>query len=86
MNYLLISLKDRAIEAFQPIANVRAEGEAMRVFRDLINNPQSPQHNHAADYDLYIVGHFDDQNGKIDPIFPPRKIADGKTMKEMLAS
>lgn len=83
MNYMLISIRDRAIDAFQPIANVRAEGEALRVFRDLIANPQSQQHAHADDYDLYHVGNFNDQTGAIEPV-QPRKIADGKSIKAML--
>lgn len=83
MKYLLISLKDRAINAYQPLGNVRAEGEALRVFKDLVSNPDTPQHKHADDYDLYVVGEFDDQDGVIEPC-TPRKIADGKTIKEML--
>lgn len=82
MKYMLISLKDRAIEAFQPVANVRAEGEALRTFKDLIANPQSQVHAHPDDYDLYQVGTFDDQDGQIEPC-TPRKIADGKAFSEM---
>lgn len=83
MKYMLISIFDRAVNAFQPIANVRAHGEALRVFRDLIANPQSQQHAHADDYDLWHMGYFDDTNGRLEPI-DPVKIADGKTTKEML--
>lgn len=83
MEYLLISLKDRAVDAFQPVANVRAEGEALRVFRDLIADPNSQQHRHPDDYDLYLVGYFNDQTGAIRIEF--RKLADGKTIKEMTA-
>lgn len=87
MRYHLISIKDRAVDAFQPLGNVRAEGEAMRVFQDLLSNPQAPQHAHPEDYDLYLVGYFDDQTGQIDTVQGgPKKLADGKTMMEMLAS
>lgn len=84
MLYLLVSIKDRAIEAYQPIGNVRAEGEAIRVFKDMIADPNTPQNKHADDYDIYIVGTFDDQTGQIDPEIPPRKLADGKTIKETI--
>ena len=84
MRYVLISMHDRAVNAFQPVANVRAEGEALRVFKDLISNPQSQQHQHPDDYDLYIVGYFDDQTGRLEPLDVPRKIADGKTFAEMI--
>ena len=83
MKYLLISIQDRAVGAFQPVGNVRAEGEALRVFHDLIADPQSPQHKHADDYDLYLIGYFDDQRGILEPLEHPKKIADGKTVREM---
>lgn len=84
MKYLLVSLKDRAIDAFQPIGNVRAEGEAIRVFKDMIKDNTSPQGKHPDDYDMYLVGYFDDQDGLIEPVTSPRKLADGKTIKETL--
>lgn len=85
MKYLLITIHDRAVNAFEAIGNVRAEGEALRVFHDLIGNEQTKYHKHAADYDLYMVGSFDDQDGSITPE-KPRKIADGKSVKEMQAN
>lgn len=88
MRYLLISIKDRAVNAFQPIASVRAEGEALRAFQDLIADNNSPQAKHPDDYDLYLVGYYDDQTGKIDDndetAALPRKIADGKTIAQLL--
>lgn len=84
MHYLLVSIKDRAIESFLPIGNCRAEGEAIRVFKDMIRDTNTPQHAHPDDFDIYIVGHFDDQTGLITPQTPPRKLADGKTIKETL--
>jgi hypothetical protein len=82
MIYVLISIKDRATEAFQPVASVRAKGEAIRSFQDAINNPQNPQlNNHPDDYDLYIVGYFDDQTGEITNLDKPEKLADGKQLR-----
>lgn len=66
MKYLLVAVKDNAIEAFQPIATVRAKGEAIRSFQDAINNPQNQQlHAHPEDFDLYYIGDFDDNTGHI---------------------
>lgn len=84
MRYVLISIKDRAIDAYHPVANVRAEGEALRVFNDLLRDQNSPQSKHPDDYDLYIVGYFDDQTGQLEPLDSPRKIADGKAMTDIL--
>lgn len=82
MRYLLVSVKDRAIEAFQPIACVRAQGEAIRSFQDAISNPQNKQlHQHPDDFDLYIVGEYDDQDGTINAYAKPEKLADGKQLR-----
>lgn len=79
MRYLLISIKDRAIDAFQPVASVRAEGEAIRSFQDAVNNPQNATiYAHPDDYDLYLVGYFDDNSGKLEQLEQPRQLALGK--------
>lgn len=71
MILILISIKDRAIQAFQPPFAVRAKGEAMRNFMDAVNDPNNKQlHAHPEDYELYIVGYFDDNTGQITTIDP----------------
>ena len=73
MKYVLVAIKDNAIEAFQPINSVRARGEAMRAFQDAINDPNNKQLNaHPEDFDLYHVGDFDDQTGTLLAITPER--------------
>lgn len=80
MILLLVAVKDRAIDAFQPVQTVRAKGEAIRAFQDAIANPQNNQlHNHPDDFDLYVVGTYNDENGFIEN--KVEKIADGKTLK-----
>lgn len=84
MKYVLVSIKDRAVEAFQPAYTARAEGEAIRGFQDAINNQQSGTiHTHPEDFDLYILAYIDDQTGRIEPLDDPRKIADGKTLGQL---
>lgn len=86
MIYQLISIKDRALEAFMPLGNVRTEGEAIRVFKDMLSDPNTPQNKHPDDYDLYLLGTFDDQTGYIETETKPRKLADGKTIKETVGT
>lgn len=82
MKYLLVTIKDQAVDAFQPIASVRAEGEAIRSFQDALNNPQNAQlHAHPDDFNLYLVGYFDDQTGAIEPLATPKQLALGKQLK-----
>lgn len=80
MKYLLVSIRDRAIDAFQPIFNVRAPGEAIRAFQDALNKPDNPMNAHADDYDLYSLGTFDDDTGQITIHAKPEQIAIGKQL------
>jgi hypothetical protein len=66
VRYLLIAVKDKALEAFMPVHCARAQGEAMRNFQDAINDPQNKQlYAHPDDFDLYVIGEMDDTTGKI---------------------
>lgn len=80
MKYILCSIKDRSVNAFQPVYTVRAEGEAIRNFMDAIADQQSGAlHKHPDDFDLYAVGTFDDATGEITP-HTPKQIGDGKQL------
>lgn len=60
----LVAIWDAAIQAFgRPVAVV-ARGEAIRSFMDEINNAESHLSKHPADYDLHLVGEFDEHTGK----------------------
>lgn len=66
MQYVLVTVKDNAVQAYQQIQCSRAIGEAVRAFTDAINDPQNKQlHAHPEDFDLYTVGTFDDLSGII---------------------
>lgn len=62
---LLVALFDRATEAFAPVMTVHTRAEALRTFRQEVNNPQSPLNKHPTDYELHILGSYDDQTGFI---------------------
>lgn len=83
MKLLLIAIKDNAVDAYQPgVHVVRARGEALRNFADAINDPNNKQlHNHASDFDLYILGELDDQTGIIES--KPERLARGTDVKNL---
>lgn len=61
----IIAIKDRAIDAYgQPIF-VRATGQATRSFIDEINNEKSEMAKHPEDYDLYLLGEYDERSGQV---------------------
>lgn len=62
---ILVSLYDRATEAYAPIMTVSTKAEAIRSFRQAVNDPTTPLWNNPTDFELYQVGEFDDQNGEI---------------------
>lgn len=81
MIYILVTIRDRKVAAFQPLHCVRAEGEAIRNFQDAVNDPNNRQlNNHADDFELYRVGTLDDQNGEI-TAEAPKMLANGSQMK-----
>lgn len=80
MEFQMAAIRDRSIDAYRSVQPFRAVGEAIRYFQDAIQNPQSgAMHQHPDDFDLYLVGTFDDNTGQLQPQ-QPVKIADGKNL------
>lgn len=78
MKYSVLAVRDRAVDAFgQPIF-VPAVGAALRSFMDEVNNEKSSFYNHPEDYDLYLLGDYDDATGNITSLDQPRMVAVGK--------
>lgn len=74
---MIFAVRDRAIDAFNQPIFVRAQGEALRSFIDEVNNPQSPMNAHPEDYDLYLLGAYDEDTGELVPE-KPKQIMIGK--------
>lgn len=66
----IVAVRDRAVIAFGQPFFVRAIGEAMRSFEDEVNRDGSPFKDHPDDYDLYHVGDFDSDSGRVVPCEP----------------
>lgn len=64
MKYL-IALYDRATEAHAPVMTVNTRAEAIRSFRQAVNDPQTPINKTPTDFELYQVGAYDDEKGEI---------------------
>lgn len=68
MQYVIVTIKDRAIDAFLRPFFAIARGQAARIFTDEVNNQQSEMHKHPEDYDLYFLGTWDDATAKFDQV------------------
>lgn len=65
MKLQIIALKDRAADVFGNPFYVRTNAEAIRSLGDEVNNKESTIAGHPEDYDLYLVGTFDQDTGEI---------------------
>lgn len=66
----ICAVRDSAVNAFgQPIF-VTHVGAAARNFADEINRPAQDNgfYQHPEDYELYVLGTYDDQTGKVESL------------------
>lgn len=83
MKMFVISVYDRAADAFARPAFVPAVGQAIRMFQDEINRnaADNPMYAHSDDFDLFQLGEWDDSTGKFDNLAEPKQLAIGKQLK-----
>lgn len=63
MKLQILSIKDRALDAFMRPFYAQTEGQGERMFTDLVNEPGSDMNKHPDDYDLYLLGDWNDSTG-----------------------
>lgn len=59
---------------------------AIRNFSDAVNdgsNPHNMWHKHPEDYSLFCIGDFDNQNGELIPILPPRSLVTASALRSL---
>ncbi|WNK14716.1 MAG: nonstructural protein [Microvirus sp.] len=80
MKYIAVSVRDRAADIFGSPAFVPNLGSAIRAFGDAVNGKDSDLSKHPEDFDLYVIGNYDDENGALESS-DPKQVAIGKDMK-----
>lgn len=82
MLYILTIFDRKAASYGRPLF-CRAIGEGMRIFRDEVNRPAEDNvlYRHPEDFDLFHVGLFDDETGRIKGI-DPVLLDSGTSLKE----
>lgn len=82
MKLFIVCIRDRAADCFNRPIFVPAIGQAVRSFQDEINRDASDNElfRHPEDFDLYVLGTFDDHTGAFDGQ-APSQVAIGKDMK-----
>lgn len=70
----MFSVRDTKTEIYGPPFYSITHGEAERSFRQLANDPQSKVNKFPEDFDLYHIGEFDDETGKIEALPSPKHV------------
>lgn len=79
----IVSIKDRAADAFNRPFFVPTANMAIRSFMDEVNrdHPENQMFVHPDDFDLYEIGIFDDSNGRIESYADMKLLIQGKQAK-----
>lgn len=72
MQLKIYSLRDSKSEIFNAPFYKQTHGEAERDFRSLVNDDKSMVHKYPEDFDLYYLGDYDDNTGKVKPLDTPQ--------------
>ena len=70
----IFAIRDTAADAFMQPFFANTNAQAVRNFADVVNRKREDNAiaNHPADFDLYLLGHFDDNKGVIEKTGPDR--------------
>lgn len=61
----ILAVHDRQLDAYMRPFCAQSIGQAVRSFRDEVNNPQSDLNKHPEDYTLHKLGTFEESTGII---------------------
>jgi len=79
----MFSIRDTKAEIFNPPFFKHTHGEAERDFSTLVNDEKSMPSKYPEDYDLYYVGTYDDQTGKLSPVDTPEHLIKAIQVKKL---
>jgi len=74
MQLKIYSIRDSKGEVYNTPFFQKTHGEAERNFRQLVSDEKSLVSKYPLDFNLYYLGEYDDQTGKIDPLPAPQHI------------
>jgi len=75
------SIRDSKSETFNIPFFKRAHGEAERDFSAVVRDPKTSPGQFPEDYDLYYVGHYDDNTGVFEPLDTPQHMLKGTAVQ-----
>lgn len=84
MQLKIFSIRDSKGEIYGQPFFQKTAGEAERNFKTLVNDNSSTVHKYPEDFDLYYLGEYDDQTGKIKSLDTPSHICKAVALKATL--
>lgn len=79
MTYGIYCIRDRLAGFGSPYPH-RSQDTAKRSFARIVNNSEGDIAFSPADYDLYLVGDFDDDSGLVTAVIPVQYICNGSDL------
>lgn len=79
MIHKVFTIHDAKANAYLPPFFLPEEGMAVRTFGDCVNNPEHSFGAHPEDYNLFVLGTWDDAIGKIDTYEMAKILGNGVT-------
>lgn len=77
----MYSIRDAKGEYFNTPFFNKSHGEAERNFTSLVNDEKSTVSQYPEDFDLYYLGDYDDNDGKLVPLDTPQHIVKAVQVK-----
>lgn len=76
MKYIIVALKDTAVQAFMPPQAVVHVAQMVRALGDGLKNKENKADyaRHPEDFELYKLGEFDDAAGIVYPVNGPAEL------------
>ncbi len=81
----MFSIYDRQSEIHQPPAFFHTVGHALRGLSRVFTDPDSVFCQHAADFQVFEIGTYDDQTGRVLPIDQLHLVCSGTEIKASFA-
>lgn len=82
MQVKMYSIRDAKGEIFNPPFYKGTHGEAERDFDKLCRDEKSMPYQYPEDYDLYYLGIYDDQTGRIESLATPQHIVKAAVVRD----
>ena len=79
MIYNVYAIRYKQVGYMSPMVDA-TDGSACRNFARAVNQPNTVYDFSPKDFDLYLIGNFNDQTGVITPVDPPRCVVSAESL------